>query len=115
MQHLIYIIAWQYWQKKKKKDTSGNLVFYLDHYLKSGKKFKYKRWLNVTINLTFHNLKRKEKRKRKAACQIQIDIPMKDAKSVVCDHKMYKLRVPQHASQCHDLCRLGDTYFKASK
>lgn len=61
--HCLAILA-----QKKKKDTSGNLVFYLDHYLKSGKKFKYKRWLNVTINLTFHNLKRTQKSKQKAAC-----------------------------------------------
>lgn len=53
MQHSIYTMAWQYWQQdtKKKKD-SGNLLFYREHYLKSGNKVKYTRRLNVAIDLT---------------------------------------------------------------
>lgn len=59
MQHSIYIMAWQYWQhdkKKKKKKRNKKIVatsfFYLEHYLKSGNKVKYTRWLTVAIDLT---------------------------------------------------------------
>lgn len=57
MQHSMCIMAWQYWQQdkkkqKKKQEDSGNLLFYLEHYLKSGNKVKYTRWLTVAIDLT---------------------------------------------------------------
>lgn len=45
---------------------------------------------------------------------LQIYISMKAAIPIVCAHKMHKLRVPHHASKCHDVYRLGDTYLKAS-